>query len=68
MDTLYAAQRSTRANLRILGWTAVVLFFRRDVAVNRATGELGVRRRPSPALVPSPPSRRPLDRRRAVRR
>ncbi len=54
MDTLYAAQRSTRANLRILGWTAVVLFLRRDVAVNRATGELGVRRRPTPALAPVP--------------
>lgn len=52
LDTLYAAERSTSANMRILGWTAVVVLLRRDVAVDRATGRLGLRRRQSPAAVP----------------
>jgi lipopolysaccharide/colanic/teichoic acid biosynthesis glycosyltransferase len=53
LDTMYAAQRSTRANMRILCWTAVVVLLRRDVAVNRATGRLGLRRRPSPQFSPA---------------
>jgi lipopolysaccharide/colanic/teichoic acid biosynthesis glycosyltransferase len=53
LDTLYAAQRSTWSNMRILGWTAVVVLLRRDVAVDRATGRLGFRRRPSPQLAPA---------------
>lgn len=53
LDTLYATQRSTWANMRILGWTAVVVLLRRDVAVDRATGRLGLRRRPSPQLTPA---------------
>jgi lipopolysaccharide/colanic/teichoic acid biosynthesis glycosyltransferase len=51
LDTMYVALRSTRVNLRILCWTAVAVLLRREVAVNRATGRLGVRRRP-PAREP----------------
>jgi lipopolysaccharide/colanic/teichoic acid biosynthesis glycosyltransferase len=47
IDLLYAAQSSTWVNLRILGWTALVLLFDVDVAVDRKTGRLGRRRRPS---------------------
>jgi lipopolysaccharide/colanic/teichoic acid biosynthesis glycosyltransferase len=50
LDSLYAARRSVRANLRILLWTALALFLRKDVAVHRGTGRLGVRRRPRPGL------------------
>jgi lipopolysaccharide/colanic/teichoic acid biosynthesis glycosyltransferase len=50
LDTMYVAQRSTRTNLRILRWTAVAVLLRREVAVDRATGRLGVRRRPQPEV------------------
>jgi hypothetical protein len=33
-------------DLRILAWTAVAVLARRDVAVHRSTGKLGLRRRP----------------------
>jgi len=46
MDQLYAAQRSFMMDLRILVWTAAAVLFRRDVAVDRATGRLTARRRP----------------------
>ncbi len=49
MDTVYAEQRSLGRNLQILWWTAAAVLFRREVAVNRATGELGLRRRPASA-------------------
>jgi lipopolysaccharide/colanic/teichoic acid biosynthesis glycosyltransferase len=45
MDALYASRRSLATNLRILLWTAITLFARADVAVNRQSGRLGVRRR-----------------------
>ena len=54
MDRLYAETRSFRANLRILVWTAVAVLLRADVAVNRKTGALGVRRRPAPAPAAEP--------------
>lgn len=54
LDTLYAERRSTRVNLRILRWTAVAVLLRREVAVDRATGALGFRRRPSPRVAPRP--------------
>jgi lipopolysaccharide/colanic/teichoic acid biosynthesis glycosyltransferase/dTDP-glucose pyrophosphorylase len=49
MDRLYVDTRSLRMDLRILDWTAVVTFLGRDVAVNRKTGALNVRRRPAVA-------------------
>jgi lipopolysaccharide/colanic/teichoic acid biosynthesis glycosyltransferase len=47
LDEFYVANRSLGLDLRILGWTAVAVLLRRDVAVNRGTAELSVRRRPS---------------------
>jgi lipopolysaccharide/colanic/teichoic acid biosynthesis glycosyltransferase len=46
LDVLYVARRSLRMDLRILGWTAVVVLGRRDVAVDRVSAKLGLRRRP----------------------
>jgi lipopolysaccharide/colanic/teichoic acid biosynthesis glycosyltransferase len=50
MDALYAAKRSLLLNLRILVWTAVVMFSQREVAVYRESGGVGVRQRPAPRL------------------
>jgi lipopolysaccharide/colanic/teichoic acid biosynthesis glycosyltransferase len=46
LDALYASRRTVAFDLRILTWTAVAVVLRRDVAVNRETAELGIRRRP----------------------
>ena len=40
LDTLYATKRSIRMDLLILGWTALAVLGRRDVAVNRENGKL----------------------------
>ncbi len=44
IDRLYASSRSFRLDLRILAWTVVAVALRRDVAVNRRTGRLSVRK------------------------
>jgi lipopolysaccharide/colanic/teichoic acid biosynthesis glycosyltransferase len=54
IDTLYASRRSVVMDLRILGWTAVATVLRRDIAVHRDSGRLGLRRRPR---VQQPPSK-----------
>jgi lipopolysaccharide/colanic/teichoic acid biosynthesis glycosyltransferase len=46
LDRLYARRRTVWMDLQILGWTFVALCLRRDVAVRRETGSLGLRRRP----------------------
>jgi lipopolysaccharide/colanic/teichoic acid biosynthesis glycosyltransferase len=46
LDVLYVGRRSLPLDLRILAWTAVTVLGRRDVAVHRASGKLGLRRRP----------------------
>jgi lipopolysaccharide/colanic/teichoic acid biosynthesis glycosyltransferase len=46
LDLLYVGRRSLPMDLGILAWTAVAVLLRRDVAVDRATGRLGLRRRP----------------------
>ena len=46
LDGLYVDSRSPVADARILGWTAAAVLFRREVAVDRATGNLRLRRRP----------------------
>jgi lipopolysaccharide/colanic/teichoic acid biosynthesis glycosyltransferase/dTDP-glucose pyrophosphorylase len=46
IDRLYVDTRTFAMDLRILVWTVVAVLLRRDVAVHRATGALGVRRRP----------------------
>jgi lipopolysaccharide/colanic/teichoic acid biosynthesis glycosyltransferase len=45
IDLLYARTRTLRQDLRIMIWTVLPVVLRVDVAVNRATGELTVRRR-----------------------
>jgi lipopolysaccharide/colanic/teichoic acid biosynthesis glycosyltransferase len=47
LDVLYARTRSFRGDLRILLWTIMPVLLRVDVAVNRASGDLTVRRRPA---------------------
>jgi lipopolysaccharide/colanic/teichoic acid biosynthesis glycosyltransferase len=47
LELLYASSRRLRSDLRILVWTVLPVILRADVAVNRATGELTVRRRRS---------------------
>ena len=49
LDSLYARQRTLGLDLRILVWTVVCVVFRRDVAVHRETGELGLRKRVQPS-------------------
>jgi lipopolysaccharide/colanic/teichoic acid biosynthesis glycosyltransferase len=44
IDKLYATTRSFSMDLRILGWTVIAVGIRRDVAVDRTTARLTVRR------------------------
>jgi lipopolysaccharide/colanic/teichoic acid biosynthesis glycosyltransferase len=55
LDALYALRQSAWMNVQILAWTAVAVIGRRAVAVDRGTGSLGVRRRPTvePEAMPS---------------
>jgi len=46
LDRLYAHRRSIAMDVRALFWTGVAVGLRHDVAVNRGTGSLGLRRRP----------------------
>ena len=54
IDTLYAARGQRVRTCAFSAGRLSSVFLRRDVAVNRATGELGVRRRPPPAIAPVP--------------
>jgi lipopolysaccharide/colanic/teichoic acid biosynthesis glycosyltransferase len=45
LDVLYTRTRRFGPDLRILLWTVLPVFLRADVAVNRSTGDLTVRRR-----------------------
>jgi lipopolysaccharide/colanic/teichoic acid biosynthesis glycosyltransferase len=47
IDRLYVARQSVAMDLRILGWTALAVLARREVAVHRSTGRITFRRRPS---------------------
>jgi lipopolysaccharide/colanic/teichoic acid biosynthesis glycosyltransferase len=49
LDRLYARRRSLLLNLQILLWTGVAVGWIADIAVNRDTGRLTVRRRPAEA-------------------
>jgi lipopolysaccharide/colanic/teichoic acid biosynthesis glycosyltransferase len=53
IDRLYVARRSIGMDVRILWWTAINFLFKSEVAVNRSTGSLSLRRRPA-QLVPKP--------------
>jgi lipopolysaccharide/colanic/teichoic acid biosynthesis glycosyltransferase len=46
LDRLYVRTASFPTNVRVIAWTAVAILLRRPVAVDRATGALGLRRRP----------------------
>jgi lipopolysaccharide/colanic/teichoic acid biosynthesis glycosyltransferase len=43
IDQLYALQRSFAMDLRILGWTALAVLLRREIAVHRQTGSMNLR-------------------------
>lgn len=45
IDMYYASHRSLREDFRLLAWTVVAVLARREVAVNRRTGALTLRRR-----------------------
>jgi lipopolysaccharide/colanic/teichoic acid biosynthesis glycosyltransferase len=47
LDRLYARRRSIGMDVRIMFWTVIPVLLRRDVAVNRDSGHLTMRRRPS---------------------
>jgi lipopolysaccharide/colanic/teichoic acid biosynthesis glycosyltransferase len=46
IDLLYASRRTVGFDVRIALWTVAAVVLRRDVAVNRKTGRLTIRRRP----------------------
>ena len=46
IDRLYVRRRSILMDLRVLGWTVITVCFGTEVAVNRSTGRLTLRRRP----------------------
>jgi lipopolysaccharide/colanic/teichoic acid biosynthesis glycosyltransferase len=46
IDRLYVARRTFLMDLRIIGWTAIAVLLRSEVAVSRSTGRLNFRRRP----------------------
>ena len=47
IDRLYASRRNMSGDLNILVWTVTAVLLRKDVAVNRKTGELTLRKRPA---------------------
>jgi lipopolysaccharide/colanic/teichoic acid biosynthesis glycosyltransferase len=51
LDELYAERRTLAMDVRILAWTAAAVLLRRNVAVNRVSGRLTLRR-PRPGLEP----------------
>lgn len=50
LDALYADRRTFGMDLRIVWWTAISVVLGRDVAVDRRSGSLGLRRRKGGAL------------------
>jgi lipopolysaccharide/colanic/teichoic acid biosynthesis glycosyltransferase len=46
IDRFYVVKRSTLMDLRILAWTAIAVVFKAEIAVDRSTGRLTLRRRP----------------------
>jgi lipopolysaccharide/colanic/teichoic acid biosynthesis glycosyltransferase len=53
IDRLYATRRSMKMDLRILAWTLPTVLLGVDVAVNRRSGALSVRRRAEPFVTSS---------------
>jgi lipopolysaccharide/colanic/teichoic acid biosynthesis glycosyltransferase len=48
LDRLYISHASPTRDLTVLAWTGAAVLLRREVAVHRGTGRLGLRRRPDP--------------------
>ena len=49
IDLLYARRRTYLFDVKILVWTFIAVLLRKDVAVNRTSGDLTLRRRTRPA-------------------
>jgi lipopolysaccharide/colanic/teichoic acid biosynthesis glycosyltransferase len=45
LDLMYARRRSVALDLKILGWSLIAVLLRRQVAVNRQTGRMNLRKR-----------------------
>jgi lipopolysaccharide/colanic/teichoic acid biosynthesis glycosyltransferase len=45
LDLMYARERTVWLDVKILAWSAVAVLLRREVAVNRQTGRMNLRRR-----------------------
>jgi lipopolysaccharide/colanic/teichoic acid biosynthesis glycosyltransferase len=45
LDLMYARRRSVVLDLKILGWSLIAVLLRRQVAVNRQTGRMNLRKR-----------------------
>ncbi len=54
LDMLYVESRTFMTDVRILIWTVLPVVLRRDVAVNRRTADLTLRRRQAGRVLPSP--------------
>ena len=54
LDVLYVETRTLSLDLRILAWTIFPVILRRDVAVNRVTADLTLRRRPVEGVLANP--------------
>lgn len=54
LDILYASRLRLLTDLRIILWTIVAVGTRKELAVRRSTGQIGLRRRPVGVPVPSP--------------
>jgi lipopolysaccharide/colanic/teichoic acid biosynthesis glycosyltransferase len=52
IDLLYARRRTFLFDVKILVWTFIAVLLRKDVAVNRTSGDLTLRRR-TPSVAPS---------------
>jgi lipopolysaccharide/colanic/teichoic acid biosynthesis glycosyltransferase len=60
LDRLYADTVSLATYVRVLWWTMVAVVLRKSVAVDRSSGQLGVRRRPAPGTSAMPVEVAPL--------
>jgi lipopolysaccharide/colanic/teichoic acid biosynthesis glycosyltransferase/dTDP-glucose pyrophosphorylase len=62
LDVLYARTRTIVTDLSVLFWTAAALVGRKEIAVWRDTGRMGVRRRSPERVTASAPSHAPASR------
>ena len=60
LDRMYATKYHLRVDLSILAWTVVAVLMRREVAVNRATGKMSVRKPRQRQVLPQPTADAPV--------